>query len=139
MTVFLDGSEVFCVDVLIRIFVQGVLQCRLRVPGLGPRLQVLLYGLGDPLVMRRHNLGSVVPVHLLEADGKDVLHPPKHQNIMTIDIKQFHVATNLVAVVLFRVVGGCDHDSSAESQMRNCERLQGRRCTIIRGELSLAE
>lgn len=32
----------------------------------------------------------------------------------------------LVAVVLLGVVRGSDHDSSTQSQVRNCERLQGR-------------
>lgn len=85
MTVFLDGSEVFCVDVLIRIFQQGALQRSRRVPRLRPGLQVLLYRLGDSFVVRRHNLGSVVPVHLSEAVGKYFsVHSPslKHSNIM---------------------------------------------------------
>lgn len=85
MTVFLDGSEVFRVDVLIRIFQQGALQHTLRVPRLRPGLQVLLYRLGDSFVVRRHNLGSVVPVHLREAVGKYFsVHSPslKHSNIM---------------------------------------------------------
>lgn len=64
MTVFLDGFEVLCVDVLIGIFEQWTLQGLLRVPGLRPGLQVLLYGLGDAFVMRGHDLGSVLPVHL---------------------------------------------------------------------------
>lgn len=72
-TVFLDGSEVFFVDVLIRIFQQGALQRSLRVPRLGPGLQVLQDRLGDAFVVRRHNLGSVVPVHLREAVGKKFL------------------------------------------------------------------
>lgn len=85
MTVFLDGSEVFCVDVLIRIFQQGALQRPLRVPRLRPGLQVLLYRLGDSFVVRRHNLGSVAPVHLREAVGKYFsVHSPslKHSNIL---------------------------------------------------------
>lgn len=67
MTVFLDSFEVLCVDVLVGIFEQGALQGLLCVPGLRPRLQVLLYGLGDAFVMRRHDLGSVLPVHLRHA------------------------------------------------------------------------
>lgn len=64
MTVFLDGFKILCVDVLVGIFMQWVLQSLLCVPGLRPRLKVLLNGLGDSFVMRRHNLGTVFPVHL---------------------------------------------------------------------------
>lgn len=64
MTVFLDGFEVLCVDVLVGIVEQGALQSLLCAPGLRPGLQVLLDGLGDAFVMRRHDLGSVPPVHL---------------------------------------------------------------------------
>lgn len=70
MTVFLDGFEVLCVDVLVAVFKQGTLQSIFCVPGVRPRLQVLLYGLGDALVMRRHNLGTVVPIHLRQRQSK---------------------------------------------------------------------
>jgi len=64
MTVFLDGLEVLCVDVLVGVFEQEALQGLLCAPGLRPGFQVLLYGLSDAIVMRRHNLGAVLPVHL---------------------------------------------------------------------------
>lgn len=71
MTVFLDRFKIFCVDVLVGVFKQGTLQGVLCVPGLRPRLQVLLYGRGDSFVMRRHNLGTVLPVHLRPERAKD--------------------------------------------------------------------
>ena len=64
VTVFLDGFEVLCVDVLVGVFEQGTLQGLHCVPGLRPRLQVVLYGLGDAFVMRGHNLGTVLPINL---------------------------------------------------------------------------
>lgn len=64
MAVFLDGFEVFCVDILIGIFEQGAFQGLLCVPRLRPRLQVFHNGLRYTFVMRRHNLGTVFPVHL---------------------------------------------------------------------------
>lgn len=72
MTVFLDGFEVLCVDVLIWVFQQGALQRPLCVPGLRPGLQVLLYCLGDSFVMRSHNLGSILPVHLRKRETENI-------------------------------------------------------------------
>ena len=77
VTVFLDGFEVLCVDVLVGVFEQGALQGLLCAPGLGPGLQVLLYGLGDTFVMRRDDLGPVLPVHLRHrqsSTGKEEQH-----------------------------------------------------------------
>lgn len=64
VAVFLDGVKVLRVDVLVWVFEQGALQGLLCVPGLRPGLQVFLDGFGDPFVMRGHNLGAVLPVHL---------------------------------------------------------------------------
>lgn len=64
MTVCFDGFEVFCVGVLVGVFEQGALQGLLCVPGLWPRLQVLLYGLGDAFVVGRDDLCAVFPVDL---------------------------------------------------------------------------
>lgn len=64
MAVFLDGFEVFCVNILIGVFEQSALQGLLRVPRLRPRLQVFHNGFRYTFVMRSHNLGTVLPVHL---------------------------------------------------------------------------
>lgn len=64
MAVFLDGFEVFCVNILIVVFEQSALQSLLRVPRLRPRLQVFHNGFRYTFVMRSHNLGTILPVHL---------------------------------------------------------------------------
>ena len=69
VAVLLDGLEILLVDVLVRVLQQGAAEGLLRVPGLGPGLQVLLYGLGNALVMGGHYLGAIVPVHLWGASG----------------------------------------------------------------------
>lgn len=64
MTVFLNGFEVLCVDILVGVFEQRALKGLLYVPGIWPWFEVLLNGFRDTTVMRRHNLGTVLPVHL---------------------------------------------------------------------------
>lgn len=145
MAVFLDGFEVFCVNILIGVFEQSALQSLLRVPRLRPRLQVFHNGFRYTFVMRSHNLGTVLPVHLGQNQKKlkcfrnlwernwnfvifklaEIINKTISKLLMHLRKKdKAMMRSYLVAIVLFGVVRGRHHDTSTETQVGNCERLR---------------